>query len=258
MPSPFPGMDPFLEGPNWLDFHNSFCIGLRAALTSRLVPRYVVRVEERLLIETDEGEARYVADVAIEEASELPLPERSGGGVALRPVVMTVRRFEPMRVVYLEVVDGRTQRVIAVIEVLSPWNKSAGGYGEYLLKRNDLLDGGINLLEIDLLRGGKRLPTIGRLPKGDYFAFASRGDEPKKVEVYAWGLRDSLPAVPVPLRIDEGSVTVPLQDVFDRVYDEAGYAYSANYGRPLAPPLSGADAEWVAERLRERATGARP
>lgn len=252
MPSPFPGMDPFLEGPDWLDFHNTFCVGLRAALTPRLLPRYVVRVEEGLLLETDEGDARYVADVAVEEAGDRPLASSSDGGVTLQPVVLTMRRFEPMRAVYLEVLDRHSRRVITVIEVLSPWNKASGGYEEYLLKRDDLLDGGVNLVEIDLLRGGRRLPTVERLPQGDYFAFISRGEEPRKAEVYSWSLRDPLPILPVPLKPADGFVTVPLQPVLDRVYDEAGYAYSLPYDRPLKRPLDDEGAEWASTLLRNR------
>jgi hypothetical protein len=169
-------MDPFLEGPHWLDFHNSFCVGLRAALTPRLLPRYTVRVEEELVLEAEEGHSRYVADVAVEDAGDRALasPAESDGGVTLQPVIVTMRRNEPIRAVYLEVLDRHSRRVITVIELLSPWNKASGGYEEYLLKRDDLPDGGVNLVEIDLLRAGRRLATVDRKPAGDNIALISR------------------------------------------------------------------------------------
>ena len=48
MPSPFPGMDPYLERASlWPNVHNSLIIALRDDLASRLRPRYYVAVEER-------------------------------------------------------------------------------------------------------------------------------------------------------------------------------------------------------------------
>ncbi|HEX6984817.1 MAG TPA: DUF4058 family protein [Planctomycetaceae bacterium] len=254
MPSPFPGMDPFIQGQIWLDFHNSFCIGLRNALAPKLLPRYVIQVDERLVLETDAEPAVYFPDVAVKESSPTPLGTAGEpvGGIALEPVVLTRKRFEPAREVVLQVLDRNSRRVITVIELLSPWNKAPRGYEEYLLKRDDLLDAGINLLEIDLVRGGRRLPTVELLPRGDHFAFVSRGEEPGKVSVYAWRLRDPLPTLPVPLRIDDSHVTVALQPVFDRVYDESGYAHLLVYDVEPEPPLSESDAAWVAERLRQR------
>ena len=51
MPSPFPGMDPFLEFQEWEDFHYSFNAAIRDALSSRLAPRYLVRAERRVYVE---------------------------------------------------------------------------------------------------------------------------------------------------------------------------------------------------------------
>lgn len=256
MPSPFPGMDPFIQGQIWLDFHNSFCIGLRNALMPQLVPRYVIQVEEHLVLETEESEARYFPDVAVKESTfdpPFPSTETQTGGVAVEPVVLTRRRLEPAREVYLQVLDRNSRRVVTVIELLSPWNKASGGYEEYQLKRDELLDGGINLLEIDLVRGGRRIPTVESLPPGDHYGFLSRADEPHKIEVYSWRLRDPLPPLPVPLLADDPHATVELQHVFDRIYDEAGYAYSLSYDTTLKPAVAESDAEWVADRVRKRA-----
>src|SRR5450631_1254847 len=52
MPSPFPGMDPYLEGPLWSSFHAQLCSEIARYLTPRLGPRYIALVEERLVVES--------------------------------------------------------------------------------------------------------------------------------------------------------------------------------------------------------------
>src|SRR5438034_4622827 len=70
MPSPFPGMDPFLEAQGWADFHMEMIAGIRAALMPRLRPRYVARVEERVYLEREpESPTQWIRpDVTIHEA----------------------------------------------------------------------------------------------------------------------------------------------------------------------------------------------
>jgi Protein of unknown function (DUF4058) len=48
MPTPFPGMDPYLERPVlWPDVHNGLIAELRNTLAPQLRPRYYVALEER-------------------------------------------------------------------------------------------------------------------------------------------------------------------------------------------------------------------
>jgi len=137
--------------------------------------------------------------------------------------------------------------------VLSPDNKRAGsdGHREYLSKREAVLQSTAHLIELDLLRGGRRLPTIEPLPPADYYAFVCRAQHRPRAEVYAWTLRHRLPTIPVPLAADDPDVMLDLQAVFDTVYERAGYDYSLDYHRPVEPPLSDADAAWVRELLEE-------
>ncbi|MFA0775855.1 MAG: hypothetical protein THHGLFOP_001379, partial [Candidatus Fervidibacter sp.] len=51
MPSPFPGMDPFIEGQLWDDFHSRFVPELAAALMPKVRPKYLVTVERRVYLE---------------------------------------------------------------------------------------------------------------------------------------------------------------------------------------------------------------
>jgi hypothetical protein len=95
------------------------------------------------------------------------------------------------------------------------------------------------------LRGGERLPTREPLESADFFAFVCRKERLPQAEVYAWTLRQPLPAVPVPLAGDDPDVPLDLQAAFTTTYDRAGYDYALDYRRPVEPPLDPATADWV-------------
>ena len=258
MPSPFPGMDPFIEGQVWEDFHTRFITALADSLLPGVRPRYVVRVERRVYLEhAPEGPADFInPDVMVLERPEEPSPSTEGSGgtatlVAVTPVVLSVPIPERRRQAYLTVRERESMEVITVIEVLSPSNKRSGSDGqrEYLSKREAVLLSGTHLVELDLLRGGKRLPTNEPLPPGDYYAIVSRAARRPRVDVYAWPLRHPLPTIPVPLTGNDPAVPLDLQAVFNTVYDRAGYDYSLDYRGPVEPALSEADAAWAQEVL---------
>ena len=75
MPSPFPGMDPFLEGAEWEDFHTRFNTAISEYLATRVEPRYLVRIERRVYVEhtTDDRPPVRRADVAVFMAEETAL-----------------------------------------------------------------------------------------------------------------------------------------------------------------------------------------
>ncbi len=51
MPSPFPGMDPYLEGPLWPDVHHALASQIRRQIVSQLPSRYVARIETQIIID---------------------------------------------------------------------------------------------------------------------------------------------------------------------------------------------------------------
>jgi hypothetical protein len=208
-------MDPFIEGQARDDFRAHWIIEFADTLIPRVRPRYIVRVEERAYVE-----------------HHLPIPER-------------------VRETFLVVHERATMEVITVIEVLSLGNKRAGSDGqrEYLYKREAILQSAAHLVELDLLRGGQRLPTIEPLPPADYFAFVCRAYDRPEAQVYAWTLRQSMPTIPIPLERGDADVRLDLQNVFTRVYDRAGYDYSLDNHHPIQPALDNADAAWVAAQL---------
>jgi hypothetical protein len=258
MPSPFPGMDPFLEDQAWKDFHHEVISVIRESLTQHVVPRYVVRVDERVYLEHQPEERPGVIepDVIVLEPQGPSLPSRGGAAtatvVAITRVTLTVPMPERQREAFLTVRLRETMDVVTVIEVLSPTNKRAGSDGrkEYLKKREEVLLSSAHLVELDLLRGGARLPTNEPLPPGDYYALVCRRRRRPRVEVYAWPLRHPLPTIPVPLTGEDPDVALDLQEVFTTVYDRAAYQYSIDYAAVVEPPLPEADAAWARELLK--------
>lgn len=256
MPSVFPGMDPFLEGPEWEGFHLLLIGELWNFLTPRVRPRYLVRAERRVYLEhqPDREHERMRPDVAVlapdgTELAEAAVAPSPGGG--LSPALLTLPVLEERREGFLVVRLRETLDLVTVIELLSPTNKRLGSDGrrEYLGKRETVLRSGTHLVELDLLRGGERLPTVEPLPPADYYAFVSRGNRRPRAEVYFWALRDSLPTVPVPLAGNDPDVPLELATIISRVYDRAGYDYSLDHGAAPSPPLSDADTAWVRDLL---------
>ena len=258
MPSPFPGMDPFLESQMWSDFHADFIPALCARLVARLAPDYVVNVEKSvyLLHDNDDIDRLVIPDVAVIESGEWT--GGSDGSVALaidvQPVVRTFTQPRTVRNAYLAIRSLRGRQVVTVIDVLSPWNKTGEGRGEYLEKRDALLGSPVNLVELDLLRGGRRLPTVEPHPAGDHFAFVSRGNRRPQSEVYPWSLRRTLPTIPIPLAPGDADVPLELQAAFDETYDRAGYRYSVDYTTAIDPPLSESNLAWSCQVLTKPGT----
>ena len=158
MPSPFPGMDPYLEDTRlWEDAHNSLIIYLRAAIGALLPPHYAAAVQDRVYIVPDEKQV-YVPDVAV----KTPAWKMETGNVAIAKesdaplLIPSFFRWE--REPYIEVRSTKDQgRIVTVVEILSPINKarSQGGGEAYREKQQNLLTNRISLLEIDLLWAGR-------------------------------------------------------------------------------------------------------
>lgn len=261
MPSPFPGMDPYLEHPQiFPDLHGSMITYLKAALQSRLPEPYFAASDERVWIEMTQ---RYIEpDVDVMKPTGAPEPEeQSSGGVAVaaeprtRPVVVSVP-YDEHRETFLEIYASRDgeERLVTAIEILSPSNRNPGPRRkEYLQKQQDLIDHGeTNLVEVDLLRAGQHttaVPETLAVRKAgafDYHVCVYRFDRYADYFVYPIRLEEPLPEVEIPLLPDDGAVTVDLQEIFDRCYDDGPYQRRIRYAeRAAKPPLSAQRMEWV-------------
>jgi hypothetical protein len=258
MPSPFPGMDPYIEGQLWEDFHVAFYTEVRSALVPQLQPRYVAVIERRVYLEhtPDPETLVIIPDVTVaKERYSLARPESAGVAVLTEPVRVPLRMPERIREAYLEICLRATHEVVTVIEVLSPGNKRVGSDGqrEYLAKREAVLLSSVHLVELDLLRGGERVPMAAPTPPADYYALVSREQRRPTADVWPIQLRSPLPGIPIPLAGSDPDVALDLQAVFDRAYDRSGYQYSLSYRHGTVPPLRDEDAAWAAEILASRA-----
>ncbi|MCS7187216.1 MAG: DUF4058 family protein, partial [Armatimonadota bacterium] len=236
MPSPFPGMDPFLEGsPMWSDFHGDFLYAVREALVPKVRPKYIVLAQVQVVVmqEPSEKIGTIVPDVVVVEGESPLLPEhKSEIAVAVTaPATVRLAFTQKQEQVYLEIRERETRKLVTVIELLSPSNKRFGSpaWGDYLKKRDSIFASDVHLVELDLLRGGTRMPMGDPLPSGDYYAIISRSYRRPYCEVYAWTLRDRMPTIPIPLLRGDPDVDLDLQRVFNTVYERAGYDYSLDY-----------------------------
>jgi hypothetical protein len=244
-------MDPFVQMHEWDDFHHEFVGQIRAELAPQLAPRYFVRVERRVYLEKsapeDEVEAKLqqrVPDVSVLKRSpEVALQPTNGGTATIAaPRECIVPLGEEHREYFLLIRGTESHEVITVLELLSPTNKRAGADGRkiYLEKRQQILDGLSHFVEIDLLRGGQRLPLQTDLPlANDYYALVSRQNRRPRAEIYQWGLAELLPTIRIPLAKGDADVPLDLQAVFAATYDRARYDLSIDYKAPLVPPPTG-------------------
>jgi hypothetical protein len=118
------------------------------------------------------------------------------------------------------------------------------------LKRRSLLRQKIHLVELDLLLGGRRLPMDLPLPAGDYFAFVSRAQERPNSEVYAWSMRDRLPAIPIPLAHGAPDVAIDLARVFFTAYERGHYARLIDYSAAPGVLRTASDREWAQKQAK--------
>jgi predicted transcriptional regulator len=224
MPSPFPGMDPYLEDEKlWPLFHHHLVSCLYQVLLPALVDRYRARVGERHYI----TEQALFTSVVREEHQEenIEVRQRSDG------------------------------RLVTLVEVVSPANKmTAAGRQAYLAKRGEAQAANANLVEIDLVLQGQPLLDYSRegLPDWNYAVTVTRATQPERHEIYTATLQKRLPRFRLPLAPDDRDTVLDLQAAFSRCYDQANLSAKIDYQRAPLTSLSEANRSWVAEYLKQQ------
>jgi hypothetical protein len=260
MPSPFPGMDPYLESPSlWPDVHHEFISEIRAALNPKLRPKYVARVELRVYVsdEQDPGREVRVPDLRIERVQKRNgrgKSSRVGSALMTEPRIISFPVEEEIQEAFLEIRVAQTNDVVTIVEVLSPSNKVAGSAGResFLDKRRQTMASEIHWVEIDLLRTGLRSVPSPPLEPCDYYILTSRGDARGRAPFWPVSLREKLPIIGVPLKGKDPDVLLDLGAVLNSAYDRAAYDATLDYRKPPTPPLSADDAKWANALLREK------
>jgi hypothetical protein len=204
-------MNPYLEQDDvWEDFHASLIPTLRELLEHSVTSHYIT--------------------------------------VLKAPLYLRLPEVDIHREHFLEIRDRRDRRLVTVIEVLSPTNKTPGpDRDQYVSKRREILGSRTHLVEIDLRRGGVRPPLDG-LPECDYYVLVSRYQDRPEVGVWPQRLRDPLPTIPVPLTDPDEFVSLDLQRALHQAYDAANYGKYIYADRPQ-PALPPADAQWAEQLL---------
>ncbi len=249
MPTPFPGMDPYLEQPGiWNQVHTSLIVDIQRFLTPILRPHYHVAIEQRqyLTVLPPDEQATGIPDVLVTSSSRgganyalAAAPTAPGALVAELPVPQEIKER------YLEIRDVESGLVITVIEILSPANKiGREGRDLYERKRFKVLGSLTNLVEIDLLRIGQPFP-MKVSAQGDYRILVSRSQSRPRADVYLFDVPDLIPDFPIPLRPGEQEPVLALNKILHTLYDQGGYDMIIDYEHPPNPPLSDENAVWM-------------
>ena len=275
MPSPFPGMDPYLEAPDiWPDFHHAFATEIRNALNRTMPQPYYARLEMRpeIGIVEEESSRPIVPDVAIVRTPRTKDAADREGGTALLDAPrarvsnsISVRTHdEILQHHFVEIRDAsRGHALVTLIEIVSPTNKRSGeDRRAYEKKQRETLGSDTSLMEIDLLRRGESVVAVPavrasaarsrpapRLPGDDQSRLAAQCAD-LEYQVFPVRLEGPLPCIPVPLREGEGEPLLDLQFIFQLAYDGGPYARGAvDYEAPPEPPVRDDLKQWLNDCL---------
>jgi hypothetical protein len=258
-------MDPYLEGYLWPDVHHRLASQIGAQLAPALAPRYVARIVLRTVVEElSSGDAIGVVAPDVEVttrprsgngATIAPAPPNRATGVAVAEQITPAAAVAPQpflfetRLATVEIRDVAGGLLVASIEILSPTNKRGNGWDEYQAKRRRVIQAQAHLLEIDLLRRGRRPASTMSAPSAPYYAFLTRAQQRDKVEIWPMALEEPLPTLPVPLRAPDQDAPLNLQTVLITVYHQARYDLSIDYTHAPNPTLKGEHATWAQDLL---------
>jgi hypothetical protein len=246
-------MDPYLEGSLWMSMHAQLASVFVRQLNPQILPRYIALQTRRFVRERPVGEGVLIGenypDISVHR-QQLAGPGPQAMGVLVPPLRMATVMRAPVPHVTVEIRDTERHHLVAAIEILSPTNKRGEGRREYLRRRDRFLDSDVHLLEIDLLRKGRRVPMEEELPPAPYFVFLSRADQRPLTDIWPIRLDQPLPEVPVPLPDGHAEARLDLQRALTMAYDEYGLNYMIDYTKPPDVPLTPEQAAWVDQHLR--------
>jgi hypothetical protein len=257
MPSPFPGMDPYLESWIWADFHSNMISALRAQLNGKLPRRYIANTELYIWREDSlQGDRLMLDGPDVHIADQRPAHGATAAMSVVAAPITTVLPGIEGKQRYLRIVDAAERRIVTVVEMLSPSNK--GGHRDaYRFKREEYIASGVNLLEIDLLRSGVRPPLGDPAPPiDDYYVLVSRAAERPLLRIWPISIRDPLPPIPAPLNPGELEVLLDVRAAMDRVYEDGRYGEQLDYTKPPVPALREPDGAWGRQLLAARLNSA--
>lgn len=223
MPSPFPGMDPYLEDEaHWAGFQHHLVAGLYQILLPGLVDRYRARIQQRTYV-TEE------------------------------PLFTSVLRQERQEE-YIEIRQRSDGRLVTLVDMASPINKSLSqGRAAYHETRRQARSQNASIVELDLILQGQPLLDYSRdgLPEWDYAVTVTRCTQPERYEIYTSTLLKRLPRFKVPLAPDDRDTVLDLQATFARAFDQGNFAGKIDYTRDPSTKLNDTQRQWVGDWLKQ-------
>jgi hypothetical protein len=255
-------MDPYLEAPSlWPDVHHRFISMIGDQIQARLPDSYRAVITPYSAFESIEiaPVRRLVRDIAVVEGATFGAARAEARVVEEAPLTLPALMEVPVEYARIEIRSVREHVLVTAIELLSPANKRPSGEGAdaYEKKRQEIFSSTAHLLEIDLLRKGRRPQVARPLPEAAYFIFLSRVQRRPQIEIWPLALRAPIKAVPVPLRYPDPPIALNLGAAIHEAYRRARYDLEIDYREPPPPPeLAPDDAAWLDAHLRER--GLRP
>jgi hypothetical protein len=245
-------MDPYLEGSLWTSVHFQLASVFVRQLNPQIRPKYLALPTRRFVRDRSGWEGikigENIPDVAVQRQPPAQ-PNPRTVGTLVPPLRMATVMRTPVPHITVKIRDVERRHLVAAIEILSPTNKQKGGWREYVRRREQFLDSDVHLLEIDLLRKGRRVPMEGQLPPAPYFVFLSRADQRPVTDVWPIRLDQPLPTVPVPLLAGDADARLDLQQALMMAYDECGLVDIIDYTKPPEVPLTPEQSAWVAHHL---------
>lgn len=256
MASPFPGMNPYLENPDlWPEVHHRLITAIAIAIAPPLRPKYRVAIEKRTYFSSGEEAVEVgIPDVSVisQKSTTIQTPSLATLPAQSEFVTVTIPIPQEVREGYLEIREVATNRVVTVIEVLSPTNKRTGkGRDAYEDKRIAVLSSPTHLVEIDLLKSGKPMQILSEITQTDYRILVARKNRRPLAELYAFSLRQEIPKFLLPLQLRDPELLVDLQSLLVEVYEQAGFDLAIDYNFEPVPPLKEEDRIWADALLRE-------
>ncbi len=213
MPSPFPGMNPYIERKAvWHDFHLGYIAAIKTALVPQVRPEYYAKIDD------------HIYDRTVEEG------------------------WYEERVRFIEIFEAKDHAVVTVIEILSPTVKRNNKEREqFIARRKQILESSVHYVEIDLLRAGRRM-TLEGMPPCDYCVLVRSAQDHPEVGFWPISLRDPLPVIPIPVSRTKANAQIALQDLLHQVYDGSAYG-DYIYKGPPEPRLRHEDEAWAMQLL---------
>jgi hypothetical protein len=252
MPSPFPGMDPWLEDPEiFPNFHHRLSILIEDALNERLPKGYIARGKSRVLVGTSGSREPDVSTTTRRTKPQKQFTDTVLTGMTAVGIALT--DADPFEETAVEIVTVPGRRLVTAVEILSPANKLSGKNrrAQYRKKQREYIRGGVHLVEIDLLRKGPHTTAVpeellaGTFPSYDYHVSTRLASDPAKFFVAGIRLQQPLPSIGIPLDAGQKPIDIALQPMLEAAYLRGRYADDIDYAQPPEYPLTPKQQAWA-------------